>query len=141
MRPRIAALLTAMTALSPSTLTKADVYVVTAKENTQKLSMDDVQGFFKLEKQEWPDGKKIILAVPEIDSPEGAAMLSKIYDFSKEKYKKFWLERVFRGVVPSPPETKSGASLKEFLKSYPNAIGIIQGSQADASVNKALKLD
>ncbi len=105
------------------------------------MTLDDIQAFFKLEKQEWSDGKKVILAMPEIDSPEGAAMLSKIYDFSKEESQKFWLERVFRGMVPSPPETKSGTSLKEFLKSYPNAVGILQGSQVDDSVNKAVKLD
>lgn len=122
-------------------LARADVYVVTSASNNQKVTLEQVKDIYTLTTSKWPDGKVVVYSLPEFDSLEGAMMLEKVYGYSKDKVKKLWLGKVFRGDVPAMPETKSGAAVKEFLAAHPNGIGILQGSDADSKVTRLLKLD
>ena len=130
--------LASLTMSSPSL---ADIYIVTPSGNKEALDLGSIKEIFQANKQEWSDGKKVILVVPDVDSPEGKAMLEKVFGMTKEKFKKYWLGKLYRGEISALPENKTGDSMKQFLKSYPYAIGILQGSQVDGELRKAFKLD
>ena len=123
------------------TVSFADTFIVTSVENKQSLDLDQVISIFKGDVQKWESGKSIVLAVPDLASPEGEKMLEKIYGNSAKEYKKFWMQKVFKGEASNPPENKNGDSMKQFLKAYPDAIGILPGSLIDASVRKVIKID
>ena len=128
-------------ALSSAAAQAADVYVVISAENKQKLDMEDVKHIFGGDERKWQSGKNVVLAVPDLSSPEGEKMLDKIFSLSAKDYKKYWMQKVFKGDATSPPENKNGDSMKQFLKAYPDAIGILSADQIDASLRKVLKLD
>lgn len=139
LRRGLSALFLAM-ALLPAVAQAADVYVVTATENKQNLDLEEVKHIFLGDVTKWVSGKNIILAVPDLSSPEGEVMLEKLFGMSAKEYKKYWMQKVFKGEATNPPENKNGDSMKQFLKAYPDAIGILTGSQADG-MRKVVKVE
>ena len=129
-----------MMALMPTVLF-ADTFVVTSAENKQVLSASQVKSIFNGDIQKWDSGKSIVLVVPDLASPEGGQMLAGLFGFSARDYKKFWMQKVFKGEALGPPENKNGDSMKQFLKAYPNAIGILGGSFIDATMRKVSKVE
>ena len=119
----------------------ADFYVVTNPDNKEPIDIESAKSLFNGAKTQWGNGKKVLLVMPELDTPDGEAALKDIYGFSREKYKKFWLTKVYRAEAAAPPETKSPDAIKAFLKSYPDAVSVLSSDQIDATVRKAFKLE
>ena len=118
----------------------ADTYIVTAEANKQAIDLDAAKKIFKGDVTKWDDGKSIVIVVPDIASADGGVMLSKLYGMSDKEYKKYWMQKVFKGEVSNPPESKAAAAMVDFLKAYPNAVGVISGASANG-VRKVLKID
>ena len=129
------------TGLLPTVALAGDTFVVTSTENKQKIQDDDVKAIFLGDIHKWETGKEIVLVVPDLSSPEGEKLLEKVFAMSAKDYKKYWMQKVFKGEVTSPPENKNGDSMKQFLKAYPNAIGILPSALVDGSLRKVSKID
>ena len=119
----------------------ADTFAVTADANKQNIDMDALKKIFRGDVTKWDDGKAIVLVVPDLASPEGSTLLSKVYGMSTAEYKKFWMQKVFKGEAATPPESKAAGAMADFLKAYPNAIGILPAASAGAGLRKVLKID
>ncbi len=119
----------------------ADLWVVVASENKQTLDLEEIKKIFKGDVKKWDSGKSIVIVVPDTASKEGEIMLNKIYEMSAKKYTRYWIEKIFNGEASGTPENKNGDSMKEFIKAYPNAIGILRGNYIDGTIRGVLKLD
>ena len=119
----------------------ADIWVVTNSANSETLDMAGVKDIFKVKRQQWKSGAKIVLVLPDDSSAESKVMRKKLYGLSKRKFKKFWLEKVYRGEIPGFPEKKNAAAMKVFIKNYPYSIGIVDAANIDSSMKKIVKLD
>lgn len=62
----------------------------------------------------------------EFRSPEKEVILKTVYKMDDQELKKFWLAKIYQGVVLSFPKViASNQSVKAFVRQVPNAVGYI----------------
>jgi len=83
----------------------AIVIIVNAGNPAPDPSLDDLRALFLLERQFWPDGRRVALYLPPAGSPERDTMLDRIYSMSDFELRKYWVGKLFRGAIPSIPST------------------------------------
>ncbi len=117
------------------------VAIVVNKNNpVNELTQADVQAYFKAAKKHWNNGKAVKLVVFSLSSAAGKAVLDKIYGMSEQGYKKFWLQKVFKGDAKAPKQKNSVAEVVGFVASEEGALGFIPADQVSEQV-KVLKID
>jgi hypothetical protein len=104
------------------------------------MNLSELKSVFKGEKQRWPDGTKISIALMKTNNPVGQTICKKIYDMSGDELNKFWLALVFQGKVSAPNFFNSVDELENFVAQNPGAIGIVN-EQAHTSDIKTLTIN
>lgn len=104
------------------------------------MNLSELKSVFKGEKQRWPDGTKISIALMKTNNPVGQTICKKIYDMSGDELNKFWLALVFQGKVSAPNFFNSVDELEDFVAQNPGAIGIVN-EQAHSSEIKTLTIN
>ncbi len=79
------------------------------------------------ERQRWPDGTKVVIALMKTNTPIGYSTSRKIYDMSGDELNKFWLALVFQGKAQAPTFFNSAADLEAYVAQTPGALGITGG--------------
>jgi len=110
------------------------------KGSPSAMNFSELKSIFKGEKQRWPDGTKISIALMKTNNPVGQNICKKIYDMSGDELNKFWLALVFQGKVSAPNFFNSVDELEEFVAQNPGAIGIVN-EQANTSAIKTLTIN
>jgi hypothetical protein len=99
---------TAVLAASPARERTAIAIIVNAGNDVPDPSLDDLRAVFTLERQFWPDGRRIVLFLPPPDSPSRNVLLDRLYGMSDFELRKHWVGELFRGAIPSIPSTLPG---------------------------------
>ncbi len=104
-----------------------------------ELKMTMLKSIFKGEKQRWPDGTKVIIALMKTSTPIGSTTSKKIYDMSGDELNKFWLALVFQGKAQAPAFFNTESDLENFVSQTPGAIGIT--GLTNNTNNKSILID
>lgn len=114
-----------------------DVAIIVNKHNaTTNVTGQDLVKLFKQETLQWKNHQRVYLLMMEEKTPEKELVLKRIYEMNDEALKKFWLGKLFRGEIESFPQTLgSGLSVQRFVSQVPNAIGFVDASIVDDTVN------
>ena len=89
-----------------------------------EMKFNNLRSVLKGEKQRWPDGTKITIALLKANTPGGTAICKKIYNMSADELNKYWLALVFQGKGQAPVFFNSAADLESFVVQTPGAIGV-----------------
>jgi hypothetical protein len=100
------------------------VIVSHTKGAPAELKLNALRSILLGERQRWPDGTKITIALMKTNTPAGISTSRKIYNMSPDELNKYWLALVFQGKGTAPMFFNSAAELENFIATTPGAIGV-----------------
>lgn len=89
-----------------------------------ELRLTVLRSILKGEKQRWPDGTKVSIALLKTSTPGGNAICRRIYNMSADELNKYWLALVFQGKGQAPVFFNTPAELEAYIMQTPGAIGV-----------------
>ncbi|GAB2557846.1 hypothetical protein [Spirosoma aerophilum] len=90
-----------------------------------EMNMSLLRSALKGEKQRWPDGSKVILALMKSNTAIGEHTCKRLYNMSSNELNKYWLALVFQGKADAPNFFNSESELATFVAQTRGAIGIV----------------
>lgn len=117
------------------------VVIVNKANPVNEIKKADLERIFKLQKQFWGGGERIVLFMREAGSPERQSALKLIYNMTEGQVGLFMLRKLYSGESSAvPKDMRSSSDMKQVVASTPNAIGYLSKSAVDESV-KIVKID
>ena len=114
--------------------------VVNRSNPTSNLSFGEMRKIFLGERNLWPDGHRIVVAMLDY-GPERRTVLRLVYRMDEGAYEDHFLRGVFRGDVFFAAKTlASPLIMRRFVFNAPGAIGYLRASDVDDSV-KVVRID
>jgi mRNA-degrading endonuclease toxin of MazEF toxin-antitoxin module len=113
--------------------------IVSPQGASAELSAADFRKLVTGEKQRWPSGTKVAIALMKTTNPVGEATARQVYKMSGNELNKYWLALVFQGRAKAPQFFTSEAELAAFVRDTPGAIGVL--SQPASVGSKAAAVD
>ena len=83
--------------------------VPSAMRSTELISV------LKGEKQRWSDGTKVTIYIMKTTTPIGQSTCKRIYNWSGDKVKRYWLELSFSGKADAPTFCNSVEELESYV--------------------------
>ena len=113
----------------------SSIRVVVNKENKlAALSTDDLQRIFLGKKTLWETGTRIVPAMPEEESPPGAAFLAKTLQKSVSQFRTYWKRLLFSGGGTVPKVFRTSGQILDLVARQPGGIGVVEASSLDDRV-------
>jgi hypothetical protein len=109
---------------------------VTGVPSAMKYS--ELISVLKGEKQRWGDGTKVNIYIMKTSTPIGQNTCRKIYNWSGDKVKRYWLELSFSGKADAPTFCNTVEELETYVSQNPGAIGIVDRGSTSNSVKTIL---
>jgi len=123
-------------------ITKAQEIQLTVIGNVtgvpSQMKSSELISVLKGEKQRWSDGTKVNIYIMKTTTPVGQNTCKKIYNWSGDKVKRYWLELSFSGKADAPTFCTTIEELEFNVSQNPGAIGIVDRSSANAGVKTIL---
>jgi hypothetical protein len=110
-----------------------------SKGSPSELKLNQLQSVLKGEKQRWPDGTKVVIALMKTNTPVGTSTSKKLFNMSSDQLNKYWLALVFQGKADAPMFFNSTNELETFVAQTPGAIGVI--AQSPTIAQKTIIVD
>lgn len=105
------------------------------------LTLDQFKSIFLAERQHWPDRSRITLLVRAAIAPERDLVLSQIYEMSEDRYRRYWIAKMFRSEVASGPTIVfSTDMLRDLVTVIPGSIGFVPVSAVGPDL-KVVRID
>jgi len=115
--------------------------VVNRSNPIDNLSFTELRKIFLGERNHWPNGHRIAVAMLDYGQPERRIVLRQIYRMDEKGYEDYVLGGMFRGDVFVAPKTLASPKiLRKFVFNAPGAIGYLRGSDVDETV-KVVRID
>ncbi len=115
--------------------------VVNSRVPAKEISLSKLRQMAMGEQHQWDRGGPVYLLVPAPGTPGCATVLAQIYEMSESQYKKYWLEKIFRGEAAAEPTRFFAAgTIYSGIDSLPGAMAFID-AQAVRPGLKVLKVD
>jgi len=93
------------------------------------------------EQQHWSDRSRITLLVRAAMAPERDRVLSAICGMSEERYRQYWIAKMFRSEVASGPKIVfSTDMLRDLVTVIPGSIGFVPVSEVGPDL-KVISID
>jgi len=92
----------------------------------------------KGQKQRWNDGTKVNIYIMKTTTPIGQNTCKKIYNWSGDKVKRYWLELSFSGKADAPTFCNTVEELESYVSQNPGAIGIVDRNATSNGVKTIL---
>jgi ABC-type phosphate transport system substrate-binding protein len=133
-------------AAPPSSQTRSNpsqslAIVVNRSNPIDNLSYRELRKIFLGERNHWPNGHRIAVAMLDYGQPERETVLRLIYRLDESGYQDRLLRGMFLGDVFVAPKTlASPLILRKFVFNAPGAIGYLRASDVDDSV-KVIRID
>ena len=109
--------------------------VITHSEGAPaQLTMTELRTVLKGERQRWPEGAKVRIALMKTTTPIGRSTCEKVYNMSADKVRRFWLELSFAGNADAPTFCNTVEELEAFVAQNPGAIGIVDKFSGAAGI-------
>lgn len=131
---------------APSVGTRANpaqalAIVVNRANPVDSLSFGELRKIFLGDRNHWPNGRRVAVAMLDYGQPERQTVLRLIYRMDENGYQDHLLRGMFRGNVFVAPKTLSSPEiLRKFVFNAPGAIGYLRARDVDDSV-KVLRID
>ena len=105
------------------------------------LSLDQLRSIFLAEQQHWADRSRITLLVRAAIAPERDLILTEIYGMSEDRYRQYWIGKMFRSEVASGPKIVfSTDMLRDLVTVIPGSIGFVPVSEVGPDL-KVISID
>lgn len=114
------------------------VVISNGKGAPAEMKMAQFKSALRGEKQRWPDGTKVVIALMKTSTPIGNATCKKIYNMSGNELNKYWLALVFQGKADAPNFFNSESELEAFVAQTQGSIGIVSQT---INTNKPVLID
>jgi len=109
---------------------------VTGVPSAMKYS--ELISVLKGEKLRWNDGTKVNIYIMKTTTPIGQNTCKKIYNWSGDKVKRYWLELSFSGKADAPTFCNTVEELESYVSQNPGAIGIVDRNATSNGVKTIL---
>jgi hypothetical protein len=103
-----------------------------------EMKSSELISVLKGEKQRWSDGTKVNIYIMKTTTPVGQNTCKKIYNWSGDKVKRYWLELSFSGKADAPTFCNTVEELEFNVSQNPGAIGVVDRSSTSAGVKTIL---
>ena len=77
--------------------------IVNADNDVADPTLDEVAAYYRLDRQFWPSGDRVVLLLRPRGSPPREALLERVFKMSDEELRKFWARRLFAGEIQAIP--------------------------------------
>ena len=128
--------------LAVAFMTKAQDVQLTVIGNVtgapSEMKSSELVSILKGEKQRWSDGTKVSIYIMKTTTPIGQSTCKKIYNWSGDKVKRYWLELSFSGKADAPTFCNTVEELESYVSQNPGAIGIIDRNSTSNGVKTIL---
>lgn len=115
----------------------AVAFVVNPSTRIGDLGIAEVRKLFLGEKETLPNGRKAILLMAPIGTPQRFVVLQQIYKMNEKEFAKYVLHSAFTGRY-SPPREVTISDMKQIVSENPAAIGYMPISEVDQAVRPVL---
>ena len=102
------------------------------------MKSSELVSVLKGEKQRWSDGTKVNIYIMKTTTPIGQSTCRKIYNWSGDKVKRYWLELSFSGKADAPTFCNTVEELETYVSQNPGAIGVVDRSSTSNGVKMIL---
>jgi phosphate transport system substrate-binding protein len=120
---------------------KSLAIVVNRSNPVDNLSFSELRKIFLGERNHWPNGRRIAVAMLDYGQPEREEVLRRIYRMNENGYREHFLKGMFTGEVFISPKTlATPIVMRKFVFNAPGGIGYLRASEVDESV-KVLRID
>lgn len=121
--------------------TQSLAIIINRSNPVNNLSFPELRKLFLGERNHWPNGHRVAVAMLDYGQPERHAVLRLIYRMDEKAYQDHLLRGMFQGDVFVAPKTfASPAIVKKFVFNAPGAIGYVRASDLDQTV-KLVRID
>ena len=103
-----------------------------------QMKSSELVSVLKGEKQRWSDGTKVNIYIMKTTTPIGQSTCKKIYNWSGDKVKRYWLELSFSGKADAPTFCNTVEELETYVSQNPGAIGIVDRNSTSNGVKMIL---
>ena len=125
----------------PAELERCLAVIVNQSNPVENLSLAELRRIFRADRNHWPDGRRVTIALREPGKPERATVLREIYQMTERDFSRYFLQATFTGEALSTPKTLATASgVRKFVFNVPGAIGCVRAGEVDETV-KVIRLD
>jgi ABC-type phosphate transport system substrate-binding protein len=105
------------------------------------LTFADLRKVFLGERQYWNANVPVVLLIRAPTSSERDAVLNVIYQMREPQFKQYWIAKIFRAEMTSPPKlVYSNESANQLVSSIPGTIAFMAASDVKPGV-KVLRVD
>jgi len=102
------------------------------------MKSSELISVLKGEKQRWSDGTKVTIYIMKTTTPVGQSTCKKIYNWSGDKVKRYWLELAFSGKADAPTFCNTVEELESYVSQNPGAIGVVDRNSNSNGVKTIL---
>ena len=115
--------------------------VVHPQVDIDDLSLAQLKSIFLAEQQHWRDRSRITLLVRAAIAPERDLVLTAVYGMSEDRYRQYWIAKMFRSEVASGPKIVfSTDMLRDLVTVIPGSIGFVPMSEVGPDL-KVIRID
>ena len=128
----------------PAPMQSGDVAIIVNRKNpTDDISFDALRKYFRAERGQWPDGKKVVVAMRlPAGQAERGVVLRAVYGWDENYYQKYFRQGQFNeSIQRAPKELNTTYAMTQYVHYTPGAIGYVRADQVDGSKVKVLSVD
>lgn len=115
--------------------------VINRQVRVDNLSMAELRRIFLAEQQYWPDRSHITLLVRAPVASEREFVLDRIYRMSEDRFRQYWVAKMFRAEVASGPKIVYSTEMaRELVTAIPGAITFVPVTAVGGGV-KVVRID
>ena len=133
--------LTAGAASAQTSASEPVAIVVHPQVAIDDLTFAELRSIFLAEQQHWPDRSRITLLVRAAKAPERDLVLDAIYGMNEDRYRQYWIAKMFRAEVASGPKIVFSTDMvRDLVAVIPGSIGFVPASAVDSGL-KVIRID
>mgnify|MGYP000191506931 CR=1 FL=1 len=117
------------------------VVIGNLSSSVKSLTLDEVRALYLGQTRTLRDAGSVDLADRQSDSAIFREFYEKVTEKDSRQIKALWAKLGFMGKAKPPKVFDSDEDIKAWIKKHPNAIGYIEKSSLDKSVNVLLVID
>jgi ABC-type phosphate transport system substrate-binding protein len=115
--------------------------VVNSETPVASLSFAELRQVFLGDKQYWSKDMPVVLLMRAPTSAERDAVLNVIYQMKEPQFKQYWIAKIFRAELSSPPKiVYSSESTVSLISAIPGAIAFMAASDVKPGL-KVVRID
>ena len=119
-----------------------DVAVVVHPEvPVDELTFADLRKVMLGDRQFWSSGKKVAIVIAQPDDPGRSVLLNKVYKMSEDRFRQYWIAKVFRGEAAEGPKiVLSSEGAIELVSALEGSIAFVDSNDIPSGF-KVLRID